>query len=80
MERDTPWGKKVGKAVWRGSAHFNPIFNVDLRHKLLQATKGKAWADVQEMKWQNNGMTANNSIAIHDFCKYKYIIYTEVRN
>lgn len=49
-----------------------------MRPKLLQVTKGKGWADVQGLELENQGMTAKNSIDIHDFCKYKYIIYTEV--
>lgn len=79
VEREFPWDKKIAKAVWRGSVHFNSELNLDLRPKMLQATRGKTWADVEEMRWENNGMNANNSIPIHDFCRYKYILYTEVR-
>ena len=79
VEQETPWEKKSSKAVWRGTVWFNSIANLNLRPKLMQITKGKEWADVEEMKWENQGMTAKNAIAIEDFCKYKYIIYTEVR-
>lgn len=78
VEKKTPWNKKIGKAVWRGTVTFNSVSNVNLRPKLLQSTKGKEWADVEQMNWANQGMAANNSIDIHDFCKYKYILYTEV--
>jgi hypothetical protein len=78
VEKETPWEKKSSKAVWRGTVWFNSIANLNLRPKLMQITKGKEWADVEEMKWENQGMTAKNAIAIEEFCKYKYIIYTEV--
>lgn len=78
LEEKTPWEKKIGKAVWRGTVWFNSVLNTNLRPKLLQTTKGKEWADVEELQLENQGMTAKNSINIHDFCKYKYIIYTEV--
>lgn len=79
VEGETPWEKKIAKAVWRGTVWFNSVTNANLRPKLLQVTKGKQWADVEETKWQDSGMGASNSIAIHDFCRYKYILYTEVR-
>jgi len=78
IENDLPWEDKISKAVWRGNVHFNSVMNSDLRPKLMQITKGKSWADVEGLEVKNQGMTAGNSIDIHDFCKYKYIIYTEV--
>jgi hypothetical protein len=78
VEASTPWSKKIDKVVWRGTAWFNSVGNTNLRPKLLEVTKGKEWADVEDLKWYNNGEKARNSIDIEDFCKYKYIIYTEV--
>jgi hypothetical protein len=78
VETSTPWPKKIDKVVWRGTTWFNSVGNTNLRPKLLQATKGKEWADVEDLKWFNNGEKARNSLLIEDFCKYKYIIYTEV--
>ncbi len=46
----------------------------------LSLTKGKEWADVESMQWETNGDAAKNSLQIEEFCKYKYIIYTEVSN
>ncbi|TVY65530.1 O-glucosyltransferase rumi-like protein [Lachnellula suecica] len=77
IEKEIPWEKKIDKAVWRGTAWFNSVGNTALRPNLLHATKDKDWADVQDLKWRTNAVSAENSIDIADFCKYKYIIYTE---
>ena len=78
IEDSTPWGKKSDKIVWRGTAWFNSLGNANLRPKLLEVTKGKEWADVEELVWYNAGEKTKNAIPIEDFCTYKYIIYTEV--
>jgi hypothetical protein len=80
IEDSTPWEKKIDKVVWRGTAWFNSVGNTNLRPKLLEVTKGKDWANVEDLVWFNNGEKAKNSIPIEDFCKYKYIVYTEVIN
>jgi hypothetical protein len=72
------WREKIDKVVWRGTAWFNSVGNTDLRPKLLATTKGKEWADIEDLKWVSNGERAENSIGIEEFCGYKYIIYTEV--
>ncbi|CZT44505.1 uncharacterized protein RSE6_04679 [Rhynchosporium secalis] len=77
VEKNTSWDKKIDKVVWRGTAWFNSIRNTNLRPQLLKATKGKEWADVENLQWVSETKGANNSISIEDFCKYKYIIYTE---
>ncbi|KAG4444387.1 hypothetical protein IFR05_000152 [Cadophora sp. M221] len=77
VEKETPWEEKIDKVVWRGTTWFNSIGNTALRPHLLAATKGKEWADVESLEWESNSKGANNSIRIEDFCKYKYIIYTE---
>jgi hypothetical protein len=80
VESSTPWSRKIDKVVWRGTAWFNSVGNTNLRPKLLEVTKGKEWADVEDLKWYSNAEKASNSLLIEDFCKYKYIIYTEVSN
>ncbi|TVY14473.1 O-glucosyltransferase rumi-like protein [Lachnellula arida] len=77
IENRIPWEKKIDKAVWRGTAWFNSVGNTALRPHLLAATKDQDWADVEDLRWETNGIKAKNSIGIEDFCKYKYIIYTE---
>ncbi|RFU32879.1 hypothetical protein B7463_g3475, partial [Scytalidium lignicola] len=73
LEEAAPWREKIDKAVWRGTAWFNPDWNMGLRPKLLEVTEGRKWADVAI--WA--GESADNTINITDFCKYRYIIYAE---
>jgi hypothetical protein len=73
------WEEKISKVVWRGTAWYNSAGNTNLRPNLLQVTKGQAWADAEDLHWGQNAENATNIIKIEDFCKYKYIIYTEVR-
>ncbi|KAH7393062.1 glycosyl transferase family 90-domain-containing protein [Pyrenochaeta sp. MPI-SDFR-AT-0127] len=74
VERDVKWEKKVDKAVWRGTPWFNPIGHPNLRKDLLKATKQKDWADVEALSTVSN---ATNSINIEDFCRFRYVVYTE---
>ncbi|KAF3922871.1 hypothetical protein AA313_de0206447 [Arthrobotrys entomopaga] len=66
---DTQYGfkSKSNVAIWRGTVGFNS----GIRGKLVAATKNQTWADVQEIKW------GKNSLAIEDYCRYKYLLYTE---
>lgn len=74
-EGDVRWEDKMDKAIWRGTPWFNPDWSVGLRPKLVEVTKGKEWADVQI--W-GQGQDPKNTLTIDEFCKYRYIIYTEV--
>lgn len=78
IESALPWGEKVAKVVWRGTARFNSVANLNMRWNLIEATKGRRWADVEDLEWNTNSENAGNAIRIEDFCKYKYIVYTEV--
>ncbi|PMD33840.1 hypothetical protein L207DRAFT_589394 [Hyaloscypha variabilis F] len=77
IEASYPWEKKIDKVVWRGTAWFNSVGNTNLRPKLLEVTKGQAWADVENLVWYESGAKSRNALRIEEFCKYKYIIYTE---
>jgi hypothetical protein len=78
IESSIPWDDKIDKAVWRGTAWFNGPGNPQLRQNMLAVAKGKEWGDVQVLEWNNNAVNASNALRIEDFCKYKYILYTEV--
>jgi hypothetical protein len=78
IEEETSWEKKIRKVVWRGTVFFNSVQNLNLRPKLMQVTKGKEWADVEGLEWQEQGYRARNSIDVEGFCRYRYIVYTEV--
>ncbi|KAH7089914.1 hypothetical protein FB567DRAFT_314679 [Paraphoma chrysanthemicola] len=62
--------RKDARVVWRGTPWFNPLGHPNLRKDLLKATKGKHWADVA-------ALNTSNGLRIEDFCRYKYIVYTE---
>lgn len=77
IEKNIQWTEKIDKAVWRGTGWFNTVGNKDLRPSLIQLGKEKEWADIEALKWNTNAESAENSIGIEDFCRYKYIVYTE---
>ncbi|TAQ91171.1 hypothetical protein B7494_g541 [Chlorociboria aeruginascens] len=72
IEASTPWESKIDKAIWRGTAYYNGLVNTNLRPKLIEVTKDKEWADVQNLKWGTNGETAKNAIAIEDFWSHLF--------
>jgi hypothetical protein len=75
IEKGAPWEKKIKKAVWRGTTWFSPDWNPGLRPNLVEVAGGKEWADVE--LW-GQGQEQNNTIPIEEFCRYRYIVYTEV--
>ncbi|TGO17688.1 hypothetical protein BTUL_0015g00230 [Botrytis tulipae] len=77
IEMDKRWNEKIDKAVWRGTGWFNTVGNKDSRPSLILKGKDKEWADIEALNWTTNGDSAENAIGIEDFCKYKYIVYTE---
>ncbi|RAL62148.1 hypothetical protein DID88_002632 [Monilinia fructigena] len=77
IEKNTRWTEKIDKAVWRGTDGSIQFGNKDLRPSLILKGKEKEWADIEALKWNTNGESAENAIGIEDFCKYKYIVYTE---
>jgi hypothetical protein len=70
------WEKKIPKAVWRGDVKTNK-----LRNELLRATRGKDWADVQDIRWENSTTIAAGSAAsalsMREHCEYQFLLQTE---
>lgn len=83
IEATVPFSKKDRRVVWRGTKRYKSAHNPHLREKLLQITDGVDWADVQALKWEEIGngteteRIATNSLMIEEFCKYKYVLYTD---
>jgi hypothetical protein len=79
IESTLPFSKKNPRAIWRGTSWYNngASPNPRLRQELIKLTKDATWADVQPLKWTTSSKEASNSVRIEDFCRYKYIIYTE---
>ncbi|KAK1040145.1 hypothetical protein LTR33_015861 [Friedmanniomyces endolithicus] len=69
---DKAFGDKIPKAVWRGVAWTN----APLREGLLEATRGKAWADVKETVWENG----TNFMELEGLCDYAFGVHTEGRS
>lgn len=72
VEETTPFEKKIDKVVWRGTPWFNPVGHPSLRQDLLKEIRYKEWADVEPLN-----TSTSNALAIEDFCRYKYVVYTE---
>lgn len=51
---------------------------------MYQATRGKNWADIEEVKWQNRTEvsvgSAASAISMVDHCNYQYLLHTEGRS
>ncbi|KAI8627166.1 glycosyl transferase family 90-domain-containing protein [Xylariaceae sp. FL1651] len=92
IEGSLPFSQKDPRVVWRGMARFNGVHNPTLRQDLLSVTAGTRWADVQaldsydlESSAQGNmkaatekgGGSSGSAIMIEDFCRYKYVLYTD---
>ncbi len=83
IEASLPFADKDPRAVWRGTKRYNSAHNPKLREGLLQTTNGTAWADVQELRWDEVGSDSSkknvavNSLMIEEFCRYKYVLHTE---
>jgi len=63
---------KIPRIVWRGNDETNP----PIRGALLNATKGKKWADVERLDWG----TKSNILAMENHCDYAYVAHTEGRS
>lgn len=83
IESATRWVDKIDKAVWRGTVWFSPIGNKELRKMLVKVSRGKEWADIEHVRGDERNATTGvvvkgNKMAIEEFCRYKYVIYTDV--
>lgn len=79
LESSTPFSAKIPRAVWRGTTWFSSVHNPRLRANLVALARDQPWADVEPLAWDTAGAerTAGNALAIEDFCRYKYVLYTE---
>jgi hypothetical protein len=74
-EEEVPFDKKVPQLLWRGVVEQGPI-----RDKLVQATKGKSWANVSGIAWAGNGGldgAGEEGVSAWDQCNFQYLAYTE---
>ena len=61
--------------VWRGALRPNP-----LRQKLYDLAKGKKWADVQYINWDDKEDKKNKLLRMEEYCKYAFLAHVEGRS
>lgn len=66
---------KIPKAVWRGTISIWLLGHY-LREGLVNATKGKYWADVRNTT-KGNPANEQNVLEVDDYCNYLMTIHTE---
>ncbi|KAI5926900.1 hypothetical protein F4810DRAFT_416425 [Camillea tinctor] len=87
------WHAKTPLAVWRGTTWFNNARAGRMRQDLVAAARGQPWADVEPLRGTSSTVSKpsspeappnadspkpkSNALAIEDFCRYRYIVYTE---
>ncbi|KAF2130300.1 hypothetical protein P153DRAFT_365924 [Dothidotthia symphoricarpi CBS 119687] len=75
---EVEWEKKVPKVLWRGAVKTNK----EVRGALMGVTRGKPWADVEEVIWKGRTAVSDGSAAlpIAEHCKYQFLVHTEGRS
>lgn len=68
-QRDSKLQAKKRQAVWRGAVWTNEA----VRGSLLNVTKNKSWADVEEISWKS-GL---NMLRTEQVCDYMFLVHTE---
>ncbi|KAJ9660867.1 hypothetical protein H2201_006759 [Coniosporium apollinis] len=66
--------EKDQRVVWRG-AGLN-----EQRKTLLEVSKGRAWADIESIVWDDDPDKRKEMLPIHDHCRYMFVIHTEGRS
>ncbi|XMA09758.1 hypothetical protein WAI453_002549 [Rhynchosporium graminicola] len=73
MDAKVPWDSKIDKLVWRGAS-----LEVLVREQLVNATRGKSWADVKMLVWSDDAKgKSHDAITMDGHCQYKYMAHTE---
>ncbi|KAH7389054.1 glycosyl transferase family 90-domain-containing protein [Cadophora sp. MPI-SDFR-AT-0126] len=73
MDAKVPWMRKIDKLFWRG-AHLKLL----VREQLVNASRGKSWADVKMIVWDDNAKgKAHDAFTMDEHCMYKFVAHTE---
>lgn len=79
IQNQKRWEDRMPKLLWRGVLWTNKI-----REKLIEVTRNKPWADVEEIKWEGAAQIptefARLAMPIVDHCDYQYLMHTEGRS
>ncbi|KAB5539230.1 glycosyl transferase family 90-domain-containing protein [Coniochaeta sp. 2T2.1] len=90
IESQIPFSRKDRRVAWRGTMGWNSAQNPASRENLLRSAEDADWADIQALHGYDievdesttisekaNTTSTNNALMIEDFCRYKYVLYTE---
>ncbi|KAL4754537.1 hypothetical protein BDW72DRAFT_129079 [Aspergillus terricola var. indicus] len=84
MEEGLAFSDKKKQLLWRGSVSANP----EIREALLDTARGKSWANVKEINWDDSHSHPhsksspfdNDVLPIEDHCTYAFLAHTEGRS
>ncbi|KAF2202909.1 hypothetical protein GQ43DRAFT_470479 [Delitschia confertaspora ATCC 74209] len=77
IERESKesWDQKIEKLVWRGKVTMAP----KLRRALLEASNGKSWSDVGQVRW-NEPEFKEQFLGPVEQCRWMFIAHVEGRS
>ncbi|KAL3474834.1 glycosyl transferase family 90-domain-containing protein [Aspergillus californicus] len=68
---------KKKQLAWRGSV----TTNAEIRGGLLQAARGKSWASIREINWEELDSTSTTDLLpMEEYCHYMFLAHTEGRS
>ncbi|KAK8168114.1 DUF821 domain-containing protein [Phyllosticta citrichinensis] len=73
-EDEIPFDEKDKRAIWRGAK--SPAGPVQVRTDLLKVSKGKSWADIEEIEWGGDS-EPKNLVPMSKHCRYMFPVHTE---
>ncbi|KAL2062734.1 hypothetical protein VTL71DRAFT_5806 [Oculimacula yallundae] len=73
MDAKVPWMQKIDKLLWRGAS-----LKLLVREQLVNATRGKPWADVKMLVWDDDAKgKTSDAVSMDGHCMYKFVAHTE---
>ncbi|KAL4786267.1 glycosyl transferase family 90-domain-containing protein [Aspergillus varians] len=67
---------KKKQLAWRGSV----ATNIEIRGSLLNASRGKSWASIREINWNDPEHVRANLLPMEEYCRYMFLAHTEGRS
>lgn len=70
------FSEKKKQIVWRGNVATAP----EIRGQLLDTTRGKSWASVRELNWDDETNIRTYLLPMEEHCRYMFLAQTEGRS
>jgi hypothetical protein len=67
---------KKKQLIWRGSPSTAP----EIRGMLLRQSRGKSWASVRALNWEDEDDLRLNLLPMEEHCRYMFLAHTEGRS